>query len=253
MDYSKNHHQYGGGDDDRSLGSRASRATNQSSIGMASSAANKAHGATDKGFMASAPVQFAAPATTQNSSSVKGNDDGLAAVERQSTEDALAAEAEGAVTKERQLLYKENAARLQSILENIKNSTKSILREMDAYLQETEDVEKTFIRCRANTQKESERMERVEPDVIAATQRFVAQGAQLFGGAGGSMDFMNMAALMGASGAGGGSASMGMPSIATGGNGAGGAASLMGMPSMVTPRGNDGASMAGSSMAGSTS
>lgn len=42
---------------------------------------------------------------------------------------------------------------------------------MDTYLQETEEVEKTFIRCRANTQKESQRMEEVQPDVIAATQR----------------------------------------------------------------------------------
>ena len=58
-----------------------------------------------------------------------------------------------------------------SILENIKNATKGILKEMDSFLTETEEVEKTFIRCRANTQKESQRMESVEPDVTAATQR----------------------------------------------------------------------------------
>ena len=58
-----------------------------------------------------------------------------------------------------------------SILENIKNATKGILKEMDSFLTETEEVEKTFIRCRANTQKESQRMESVEPDVNAATQR----------------------------------------------------------------------------------
>lgn len=85
-------------------------------------------------------------------------------------DDAATMEAMGAVTRERQLLYKENAKKLTSILANIKNSTKTILGEMDVYLQETADVEKTYIRCRANTQKESRRMERVEPDVIAATQ-----------------------------------------------------------------------------------
>ena len=51
------------------------------------------------------------------------------------------------------------------------SATKSILKEMDSYLEETEEVEKAYIRCRANTQKESQRMEQVEPDVIAATQR----------------------------------------------------------------------------------
>ena len=65
---------------------------------------------------------------------------------------------------------------------------------------------------------------------------------------------MNMAALMGANGAGGGGALMGMPNVAPGGNGGGGAASLMGRPmATVTPRGNDVVSMAGSSMAGSMS
>mmetsp|Transcript_37657 Transcript_37657/g.67824 ORF Transcript_37657/g.67824 Transcript_37657/m.67824 type:complete len:235 (-) Transcript_37657:1261-1965(-) len=234
MDFSNNHQQYGG-DDDRSMGSRA---TNQSSIGMASSA--KAH--TDESFMTNTE-QF--NAATQDGS----NNDAHSLVV--STEDALTAEAENAVTKERQMLYKENAAKLQNILENIKNSTKTILREMDVYLQETEEVEKTFIRSRDNTQKESQRMEQVEPDVIAATQRFMAQGAQLFGGTGG-MNFMNMAALMGANGAGGGGALMGMPNVAPGGNGGGGAASSMGMAT-VTPRGNDVVSMAGSSMAGSMS
>jgi hypothetical protein len=86
-------------------------------------------------------------------------------------DDAATMEAMGAVTRERHLTHKENAKKLTSILASIKHSTKTILGEMDTYLQETADIEKTYIRCRANTQKESRRMERVEPDVIAATQR----------------------------------------------------------------------------------
>ena len=76
-----------------------------------------------------------------------------------------------AVTRERTMTHQENERKLQTILQNIKNSTKNILAEMDTYLQETAEVEKTYIRCKANTEKESRRMERVEPDVIAATQR----------------------------------------------------------------------------------
>ena len=148
----------GGGDDDRSMGSRAA-----SSIGMASSAK-------PDGFMTN-DDQFNTTNTNVAAGSNTATNKNNTLVIDQPEEDTLTAEAESAVTKERNQLYKENAAKLQSILENIKNSTKNILREMDAYLQETEEVEKTFIRCRANTQKESERMEQVEPDVIAATQR----------------------------------------------------------------------------------
>ena len=69
------------------------------------------------------------------------------------------------------------------------------------------------------------------------------------------MNFMNMAALMGANGVGGVGASMGMPNVAPGGNSGSSADSLIrmapGMSSTVTPRRNDAASsIAGSSMAG---
>ena len=104
-------------------------------------------------------------------SSATNNADEIIVEQTTDDDDAVTIESMQAVTKERHQIHKENAAKLQSILENIKHSTKVILREMDTYLQEAEEVEKTFIRCRANTQKECQRMEQVEPDVIAATQR----------------------------------------------------------------------------------
>ncbi|KAL3766486.1 hypothetical protein ACHAW5_001155 [Stephanodiscus triporus] len=168
-------------------------------------------------------------------------------------DDAATTEATNAVESDRAMTHKENVRKLQSILESIKNSTKNILGEMDTYLKETAEVEKAYIRCRANTQKESRRMERVEPDVIAATQRFMAQGAQLFGG-GGCVNFANMAALLGG---GGGGDSTGRPSATTARNIADDAAAAFARTGTVTPRGNDGASRAGSmassSMAGSVS
>ena len=84
---------------------------------------------------------------------------------------AATIEAMAAVTTEKQLLLTENTAKLQTILDSVKNSAKMILREMGTYLHETEEVEKTYIQCRTNTQKEQRRMECVEPDVLAATQR----------------------------------------------------------------------------------
>ena len=86
-------------------------------------------------------------------------------------DDAATSEAMAAVTNERQLLKTENTAKLQTILDSVKNSTKMILREMKTYLHETEVLEKTYIQCRANIQIESRRMECVELDVLAATQR----------------------------------------------------------------------------------
>lgn len=112
-------------------------------------------------------------------------------------EDEMTKENEAAVTEERRMFYEENTNRLRSILENIKNSTKTVLQEMNVYLQEMEEVEKTYIRCRAKTQKESRRLEQVEPDVGVATARYLKQAsAQLFGNvANGGFD---MAAAMGA-------------------------------------------------------
>ena len=78
------------------------------------------------------------------------------------------------------------------------------------------------------------------------------QGAQLFGGAGGGgMNFMNMTALMGGGGGvggagigGGGNNAMALPAFAPVGGSSSAPASVM--TGTVTPRGNDGASMAGS-------
>jgi len=90
------------------------------------------------------------------------------------------AEAENAVTKERHMLYKENQRRLTGILDNMKNATQAILSEMSTYLKDSAEIEKTYIRCRANTQKESQRLESVEPDVAGATARFQQGQADMF-------------------------------------------------------------------------
>ena len=69
-------------------------------------------------------------------------------------------EAIAAVTDEHQLLKKkETAAKLQKILDSVKGFTNTIFCEIGTYLHEMEEVEKTYIQCRANTQKEQRRME----------------------------------------------------------------------------------------------
>ena len=165
---SKNYHQFigrgdSGGDDDDD-----DRST-QSSIGMATC---------DENFTAdhrqfNDAIQGGGGGGGGTDEDVGVDDDYRAeeAAAEEDEDDAATIEAMNAVTRERTMTHQENARKLQSILQNIKNSIKNILAEMDTYLQETAEVEKTYIRCKANTEKESRRMERVEPDVIAATQR----------------------------------------------------------------------------------
>ena len=113
---------------------------------------------------------------------------------------------ETAITQERQHLTKENTARLQSILENIKDATKNILTEMNVFLKETEEVEKVYVRCRAKTRGEMRRLEMVEPEVMGMlTMNHGAPGGVGGGGMGmfaGAMMGMNEQSVAGA-GAGG--------------------------------------------------
>lgn len=116
-------------------------------------------------------------------------------------EDEITAENLAAVSTDRQMIFQDNTTRLQSILENIKNATKTVLTEMNVYLGEMEGVEKTYIQCRAKTQREGRRLESVAPDVAGATQNFLNQAAgQMFAGAAGT-DFAAM--MNGAAGGGG--------------------------------------------------
>lgn len=65
---------------------------------------------------------------------------------------------------------------------------------MNHFLAETADVEQTFVRCRANTQRESARLDGLAPDVSDATrngfQSMIASAAGAGGSAGQLMAFM---------------------------------------------------------------
>ena len=102
-------------------------------------------------------------------------------------EDPLTIETQNAITHERLALTKENTARLQSILENIKDSTKNILNEMNVFLKETEEVEKMYVRCRAETLVETRRLEQVEPEVMG-----MLSGVGAAAGGAGAMNMMGM-------------------------------------------------------------
>lgn len=106
-------------------------------------------------------------ATHANHSSDTDNDD----------EDPLTTTALRAVTNTRHHIYQTSTTRLQNILQNIKDATKVVLSDLNNYLIETEEVEKVYIKLKAASERESERLEGVEPDVVGAT-------SSLFGGSG---------------------------------------------------------------------
>ena len=57
-------------------------------------------------------------------------------------------------------------AKVQSAVGKVETSFDNFLGTMDSYFQETEEIEKTYIQCRDNTQKESRRLEQIQNDFL---------------------------------------------------------------------------------------
>jgi len=187
--------------DDASAGSRSNH-DHSSMISASTTANNDALSASGAFNPAASASSYNAFSTTTNNGAMmmenhNNNNNTVHNANNASEEDALTLQAEATITTERQHLTKENTAKLQSILENIKDSTKNILNEMNVFLKETEEVEKVYVRCRAKTTRESRRLEQVEPEVLGILTGVGAGGSGMmgmmgmFGGSGGMMMGMN--------------------------------------------------------------
>ena len=101
---------------------------------------------------------------------VRSLDDSLSHKLHDSTgggEERILAETER-ISVETESLYKEHETKIQSNLENIRSLLNNFMTNtLDSYLQETEEVEKTYIKCRAKTQTESRRLEKVKTSFLA--------------------------------------------------------------------------------------
>jgi len=80
-------------------------------------------------------------------------------------EERISAETER-ISVETESLYKEYETNIQSNIENIGSLLNNFMTNtLDTYLQETEKVERKYIQCRTNTQKESQRLEQEQAKV----------------------------------------------------------------------------------------
>jgi hypothetical protein len=82
--------------------------------------------------------------------------------------------------KERQAVVQNTATQLESILNDVKGTTKRLLDEITIYLEEAESVTIDYMKCQESQREEAHRLEAVQPDVEGATHRFLQQAqAQL--------------------------------------------------------------------------
>jgi hypothetical protein len=82
--------------------------------------------------------------------------------------------------KDRQAVVQTTATQLESILNDVKGTTKRLLDEISFYMKEAESVTVDYMRCQESQREEAHRLEAVQPDVEGATHRFLQQAqAQL--------------------------------------------------------------------------
>jgi inactivated superfamily I helicase len=94
--------------------------------------------------------------------------------------------------RDRQAAVQTTATQLESILNDVKGTTKRLLDEISTYLDEAESVTVDYMRCQESQRKEARRLEAVQPDVEGATHRFLQQAqAQLAMAAAGHMTTNN--------------------------------------------------------------
>ncbi len=112
---------------------------------------------------------------TENVDSIKGNDDTsnnqsieqahdddeMTTIEERQIHDSLVRERENAYSK------------LQETLECVRETTKTMLNEIDAFLESTESVMIDYTKCQNSQRNEARRLEEVEPDVVGATEMYL--------------------------------------------------------------------------------
>lgn len=89
------------------------------------------------------------------------HDDEMTTIEERQIHDSLVRERENAYSK------------LQETLECVRETTKTMLNEIDAFLESTESVMIDYTKCQNSQRNEARRLEEVEPDVVGATEMYL--------------------------------------------------------------------------------
>lgn len=136
-----------------------------------SNAANDANDANDDPILASAsaPVSTSAPSPTKAIDKHKKVPNLSQAIEPEIDESETTVE-ERHIAEQRHQITQEATTKLHSALQRIKNVTKSMLSEMEVYLESAESVEVDYVRCQHSQKKEGRRLMEVEPDIVPLVQ-----------------------------------------------------------------------------------
>jgi len=90
-------------------------------------------------------------------------------------EESETAEEERQIQESSEGMKIEIGAKLEAALNQIKATTKTLLGEMDIYMQEMESIQIDYIRCHASQRKENLRLEEVQPDVTSTAAQILEQ------------------------------------------------------------------------------
>ena len=72
-------------------------------------------------------------------------------------------------------------AKLQTTLDRVRETTKTMLNEIGSFLESTESVMIDYTKCQNSQRNEARRLEEVEPDVVGATQIYLEQVKGMMG------------------------------------------------------------------------
>ena len=94
-------------------------------------------------------------------------------------EETETAAAEKKIEEYRISATRDVAANLEGTLNRVKETTKTMLNEIEAFMLATERVTVDYLRCQTSQHNESQRLEEVEPDVAGATTHFLQHAQNL--------------------------------------------------------------------------
>mmetsp|Transcript_19622 Transcript_19622/g.24028 ORF Transcript_19622/g.24028 Transcript_19622/m.24028 type:complete len:238 (-) Transcript_19622:206-919(-) len=85
------------------------------------------------------------------------------------------------IKEDRERIMRDANAKMDAVLEDMKQATNGLLANLNSFLKESESVAIAYIRTQASQQKEARRLEEVEPDVSGATTKFLHEAQQRLG------------------------------------------------------------------------
>jgi hypothetical protein len=117
---------------------------------------------------ARASAQTSAPSSHDHADKSDNAPNELQTIDTQLDESETAVQ-ERHIAEQRHQIIQDATTKLHSALQRVKNVTKTMLSEMEVYLESAESVEVDYIRCQHSQKKEARRLMEVEPDITGTT------------------------------------------------------------------------------------